>query len=234
MTVFSAWLSPPPSSLRDTEQMGRYRNTHTAIRLTPAPPAGSDAHGSDILSDWNRRGRRQFGRPTAVQGRERSKASRPLGKAVGLFVGSGLQSARALRVLPRESSTPGRFERFPGAGRARAKQRCMGGGGARSEFPQILLKKPRYCPIATYGGTAVRENTGLSRREGRHAFSSYDADGLRLLSHAHSEAMASLQRRSGRPFSDSEDADLSSRLVVGWSRISRKAYDSGVREPSAL
>jgi hypothetical protein len=62
------------------------------------------------------------------------------------------------------------------------------------------------------------------------SFSSYDVHGLRLLSHAHSEAMASLQKRLGRPFSDSEDAYLSSRLVENLS----KAYDSGVREPSAL
>jgi hypothetical protein len=61
-------------------------------------------------------------------------------------------------------------------------------------------------------------------------FSSYDVHGLRLLSRVHSESMAILQKRLGRPFSDSEDADLSSRLVQNLS----KAYDSGVREPSAL
>ena len=41
-------------------------------------------------------------------------------------------------------------------------------------------------------------------------FSSYDAHALRLLWHAHAEAMASLQKL-GRPFSESEKAKLSKR-----------------------
>ena len=60
-------------------------------------------------------------------------------------------------------------------------------------------------------------------------FSSYDAHALRLLWHAHSEAMASLQKLE-RPLSEGEKASLSKRVVENLSR----AYDTGLREPDAL
>jgi hypothetical protein len=60
-------------------------------------------------------------------------------------------------------------------------------------------------------------------------FSSYDAHALRLLWRAHAEAMASLQKL-GRPFSESEKAKLSKRVVENLTR----AYDTGLREPAAL
>jgi hypothetical protein len=60
-------------------------------------------------------------------------------------------------------------------------------------------------------------------------FSSYDAHALRLLWHAHSEAMGSLQKL-GRPFTESERHSVSKRVVENLSR----AYDTGLREPDAL
>jgi hypothetical protein len=60
-------------------------------------------------------------------------------------------------------------------------------------------------------------------------FSSYDAHGLRLLWHAHSEAMAHLQNLD-RPFDERAKAALSRQVVENL----MKAYDSGVRDPSAL
>ena len=60
-------------------------------------------------------------------------------------------------------------------------------------------------------------------------FSSYDAHALRLLWHAHAEAMASLQKLD-RPFSEGEKATLSKRVVENLA----KAYDTGLREPAAL
>ena len=59
-------------------------------------------------------------------------------------------------------------------------------------------------------------------------FSSYDAHALRLLWHAHAEAMASLQKLD-RPFSEGEKATLSKRVVGTLA----KAYDTGLREPAA-
>jgi hypothetical protein len=61
-------------------------------------------------------------------------------------------------------------------------------------------------------------------------FSSYDVHGLRLLSHAHTEAMESLQKSLNRPLTLREKAGFSRRFVANLT----KAYDSGVREPSAL
>ena len=61
-------------------------------------------------------------------------------------------------------------------------------------------------------------------------FSSYDVHGLRLLSHAHAEAMERLQKSLNRPCTQREKANLSRRIIATLT----KAYDSGVREPSAL
>ncbi len=61
-------------------------------------------------------------------------------------------------------------------------------------------------------------------------FSSYDVRGLRLLSRAHAEAMERLQKSLNRPCSDREKAGFSHRITANLT----EAYDSGVREPSAL
>jgi hypothetical protein len=61
-------------------------------------------------------------------------------------------------------------------------------------------------------------------------FSSYDAHGLRLLSHAQAEAMERLQKSLNRPCTPREKAAFSRRITANLT----KAYDSGVREPSAL
>jgi hypothetical protein len=61
-------------------------------------------------------------------------------------------------------------------------------------------------------------------------FSSYDVHGLRLLSHAHAEAMERLQKSLNRPCTEREKASFSRRITANLT----KAYDSGVREPSAL
>jgi hypothetical protein len=61
-------------------------------------------------------------------------------------------------------------------------------------------------------------------------FSCYDNRGLRLLSHAHAEAMERLQKSLNRPGTQREKAGFSRRIAANLA----KAYDSGVREPSAL
>ena len=58
-------------------------------------------------------------------------------------------------------------------------------------------------------------------------FSSYDAHGLRLLWHAHSEAMTRLQKTD---LTESARAVLSKQVVENL----MKAYDSGLRDPTAL
>jgi hypothetical protein len=61
-------------------------------------------------------------------------------------------------------------------------------------------------------------------------FSSYDVHGLRSLSYAHAEAMERLQKSLNRPCSQREKDGFSRRITANLT----KAYDSGVREPSAL
>lgn len=61
-------------------------------------------------------------------------------------------------------------------------------------------------------------------------FSSYDVHGLRLLSHAHAEAMERLQKSLNRPCTQREKAAFNRRITANLT----KAYDFGVREPSAL
>jgi hypothetical protein len=61
-------------------------------------------------------------------------------------------------------------------------------------------------------------------------FSCYDNRGLRLLCHAHAEAMERLQKSLNRPCTEREKAGFSRRIAANLT----KAYDTGVREPSAL
>jgi hypothetical protein len=61
-------------------------------------------------------------------------------------------------------------------------------------------------------------------------FSSYDVHGLRLLSHAHAEAMERMQKSLNWPCTQGEKAAFSRRITANLT----KAYDSGIREPSAL
>jgi hypothetical protein len=61
-------------------------------------------------------------------------------------------------------------------------------------------------------------------------FSSYDVHCLRLLSHAHAEAVERLQKSLNRSCTERQKAGFSRRVTANLT----KAYDSGVRERSAL
>ena len=92
-----------------------------------------------------------------------------------------------------------------------------------------LLKKPQ-CRASVLGGREQPLGQCAAHGEGDMPFSSYDVHGLRLLSHAHAEPMERMQKSLNWPCTQGEKAAFSRRITANLT----KAYDSGVREPSAL